>query len=141
MAFGDAPIDFAVACKRLSISRMQALCWAPEGISTTVHLAPEPQPKQQQHHNNHHPPATMPPKKSASKKKTAESGGRKKRQKGSDSDRSAQPSSGRVSMVGLGALAASCQHPDGEKENDSQAANTGAAPAAAAASFLSLIHI
>ena len=40
MAFGDAPIDFAVACKRLSISRMQALCWAPEDISIVVLLAP-----------------------------------------------------------------------------------------------------
>ena len=79
MAFGDAPIDFAVACKRLSISRMQALCWAPEDIKAAVHLAPEPQPNTQQHTTTHHHLSTMPPKKSASKKKTAESGGRKKK--------------------------------------------------------------
>eukprot|EP01045_Picozoa_sp_COSAG04_P031491 COSAG04_NODE_5843_length_1477_cov_1.910015_2_plen_252_part_00 len=81
----------------------------------------------------------MPKKKAtSSKKKTA---GSSKKRSAPDSDGSGQPrGSGRQprrSIVGggEGGEGASCQHPDGEKENDSQAANTGAPPAAASASF------
>ena len=78
----------------------------------------------------------MPKKRATSEKKSAEAASNKR--SAPDSDGSGQPrGSSRRSIVGDtgAALAASCQHPDGEKENDSQAANTGAASAAASASF------
>ena len=76
MAFGDAPIDFAVACKRLSISRMQALWWAPADIRGAVHLAPEPPTK---HTHITTTPTTTMPRKTPSKKKAAAAGRKKKR--------------------------------------------------------------
>ena len=76
MAFGDAPIDFAVACKRLSISRMQAKKEPRDRKYRPVHLAPEPPTK---HTHITTTPTTTMPRKTPSKKKAAAAGRKKKR--------------------------------------------------------------